>query len=181
MALPGRKNYIPAECVIFNPIHRLIRVRLCLLQTRQSSASMWVSEIPDPSVMWGRRHLGTPQPKRIVSACAWCDWEITTLGIDMRPGAFLHIDLWRNGNCNNITCNYIHAYVSINHHWRSIGSQPIKSMMLSCSSIDQQIVGSDHVETHAPITVAYERKMTKLKLWSEIGYHEIVGRFVSVA
>jgi hypothetical protein len=49
--------------------------------------------------MLEQNNLGTPRPKRLVSAYAWCDWKIMMLAVDMRPGASPHIKVWQNGNC----------------------------------------------------------------------------------
>jgi len=75
-----------------------------------------------------------------------------TLAVDMRPGASPHIDLWRNGNCNNTTCLRMNAYVSFNLHWHSIGVSPIESMTQSYYSIDLRKAHSDWVQICVPIT-----------------------------
>jgi hypothetical protein len=80
--------------------------------------------------------LGFPLPKWIALAVAQCDWEMMTLAHNMSPGASLHIDLWRNGSCNNTTCHRMHAYLSYNPIWHSRGGSPPQHVIQSYYSID---------------------------------------------
>ena len=64
-----------------------------VLQTRQSLATCKYKG-SRANLMLERNNSSTPRPKWIVSAWQWCDWEIMTLAVEMRPGASPH-----NGLC----------------------------------------------------------------------------------
>jgi hypothetical protein len=77
---------------------------------------------PQANLLWERNTLGTPRPKRVVSAWAGCDWKTFTLAVDMRPGASPHIELCQIGNCNEYANKSMLAIVAIGrwvNQWHS--------------------------------------------------------------
>ena len=104
--MPDRKALNPAELVVFNQIHDADTSGICLIgleNTPTDKLGSWYSEAITwdlkPNLLYkvgywaltGRREWSRPE--------LWCDWEIMTLAVEIRPGASLRIGLWWNGNC----------------------------------------------------------------------------------
>jgi len=100
ITLPDWKGYIPANGVIFSHIHYLIeqwfvwsdRTQDFAPQIRVAIADMRSSGIPSQSYVQ-QKYSATPWLKRLVSGWAWCDWDIITFAVAIRPEASPEISL----------------------------------------------------------------------------------------
>jgi len=165
---PARsKLYNPAENIVFNQIHNADSSGICLIGFCHWLGSHKL-QCKDVGLQSTRMIEGiiiaTRWTTRKVSVYWSCDWQIMRLADNMRPGASRNIKLWWNGNFLSTTCHGIHAYVSFNLHWYSIGLLPIKPVTYWYYCIDLWRPRSDKIRLCVPIAEPYKSEMFKLKM-----------------